>query len=331
MEYAERRETMAKYIIKRIVLMFVSMFIIMTMLFILIRLLPNPVVAVQGGMQQALEEMREAWGYNEPLLIQYGIFLKQVFTQWNWGFCTTIGTFLTPVTSYLASKLPATVYINVISIVFSIPLGIIFGIVAAVFKNKWQDQIINVFIMIFISVPSFVYAFLLQYLVGFKLGWAPLVMNSGTDYFSWPMLHSAIMPILAMSFGTIAGDMRLVRAELTETLGSEYMLLARTKGLTRKQATIRHALRNSMVPLLPTFMSDVIYVISGSLIIEQIFAVPGIGKTYLLSISNRDYSVFMAISMFYVVIGLVAGLLFDLSYGIIDPRIRMGGGKTNEL
>jgi ABC-type dipeptide/oligopeptide/nickel transport system permease component len=322
---------MAKYICKRILLMIVSAFIIMTMLFVLIRMLPNPVVAVQGGMDQALREMREAWGYNEPLLVQYGIFLKKVFTQWDWGFCTTIGTFLTPVTSYLASKLPPTIYINVIALIFSLPLGIGFGILAAVFKNKWQDQVINVFIMLFISVPSFVYAFVLQYVVGFKLGWAPLVLDSGTDYFSWSMLHSAVMPILALSFSIIAGDMRLVRAELTETLTSEYMLLARTKGLTKRQATVRHALRNSMVPLLPTFMADVIYVISGSLIIEQIFAVPGIGKTYLLSINNRDYSVFMAISMFYVVIGLIAGLLFDLSYGIIDPRIRMGGGKNNEL
>jgi ABC-type dipeptide/oligopeptide/nickel transport system permease component len=322
---------MAKYICKRILLMIVSAFIIMTMLFVLIRMLPNPVVAVQGGMDQALREMREAWGYNEPLLVQYGIFLKKVFTQWDWGFCTTIGTFLTPVTSYLASKLPPTIYVNVIALVFSLPLGIGFGILAAVFKNKWQDQVINVFIMLFISVPSFVYAFVLQYVVGFKLGWAPLVLDSGTDYFSWSMLHSAVMPILALSFSIIAGDMRLVRAELTETLTSEYMLLARTKGLTKRQATVRHALRNSMVPLLPTFMADVIYVISGSLIIEQIFAVPGIGKTYLLSINNRDYSVFMAISMFYVVIGLIAGLLFDLSYGIIDPRIRMGGGKNNEL
>jgi oligopeptide transport system permease protein len=215
--------------------------------------------------------------------------------------------------------------------VFSLPIGVLFGILAAVFKNKWQDQVINVFIMVFISVPSFVYAFLLQYIIGFKLGWAPLVMNSGNDYFSWEMLHSSILPILALSFGVIAGDMRLVRAELSETLTSEYMLFARTKGLTRKQATIRHALRNSLVPLMPTFMSDVLSIISGSLIIEQIFAVPGIGKTYLLSISNKDYSVFMAISMFYVVIGLVSGILFDLSYGFIDPRIRMGGDKTNEL
>ncbi|MCD8342377.1 MAG: ABC transporter permease [Clostridiales bacterium] len=322
---------MAKYVAKRIALMLVSGFIIMTMLFVLIRMLPNQVQAVQGGYDQAVKDMREAWGYNKPIMVQYGIFLKNVFTEWNWGFCTTVGTYLQDVTEYLASKLPATIYINVVSIVISIPLGVIFGIVAAIFKNRWQDQVLNVFIMFFISVPAFVYAFLLQYYVGFKLGWFPLVMEGGTDYFSLSMLRSAVMPILAMSFGTIAGDMRLVRAELTETLTSDYMLLARTKGLSYRQATIRHALRNSMVPLLPTFMADVIYVVSGSMIIEQIFSVPGIGKTYLQSITMKDYSVFMCISMFYVAIGLVSELLFDLSYGIIDPRIRMGGGKNNEL
>ncbi|MGN0426849.1 MAG: ABC transporter permease [Agathobacter sp.] len=322
---------MFKYVMKRIGLAIISAFVIMTMLFVLIRMLPNPVVQVTGGYAQALEDMRRGWGYYDPLIVQYGIFLKKLFTEFDWGFCTTVGTFLQPVTEYLFSKLPATIYINVLSLVISFPLGIIFGIIAAIFKNKWQDQLINVFIMLFISIPSFVYAVVLQYVVGFKLGWTPLILNSGTDYFSWPMLHSAILPILALSFGTIAGDMRLVRAELTETLTSEYMLLARTKGLSRGQATMRHAFRNSLIPILPSFMADVIYVISGSLIIEQIFAVPGIGKTYLASINMRDYSVFLAVSMFYVVIGLIAGIIFDLSYGIIDPRIRMGGDKTNEL
>lgn len=322
---------MVKYIFKRIGLGIVSAFIIMSMLFVLIKMLPNPVIQVPGGFAQQLEDMRTAWGYYDPIIVQYGIFLKNVFTEFDWGFCTTVGTFLQPVTDYLVSKLPATLYINLLSLVISIPLGVIFGIIAAIFKNKWQDQLINVFIMIFISIPAFVYAVILQYLMGFKLGWAPLIMNSGTDYFSWSMFHSAIMPILALSFGIIAGDMRMIRAELTETLTSEYMLLARTKGLTRGQATMRHAFRNSLVPILPSFMADVIYVISGSLVIEQIFAVPGIGKTYLASINMRDYNVFMAISMFYVAIGLVAGIIFDLSYGIIDPRIRMGGDKTNEL
>lgn len=322
---------MAKYIAKRIGLMLISAFIIMTMLFILVKLLPNTVEVTASGQEQALLDMREAWGYNEPLLTQYGIFLKKVFTEWDWGFCTTVGTFLMPVSEYLASKLPPTMYINGLAMLIALPLGVIFGMVAAVFKNRWQDHIINVFIMFFISVPSFVLGILMQYLIGYKLGWCPLIMNSGTDYFSLEMLHSVVLPVLAMSFGTIAGNMRMVRAELTESLTSEYMMFARTKGLSKKQATMRHALRNSMVPLLPTFMADVIYIISGSLIIEQIFAVPGIGKTYLLSIENRDYSVFMAISMFYVMIGLTAGIIFDLSYGIVDPRIRMGGGKNNEL
>ncbi len=322
---------MAKYIVKRLVLAVASFFIIMSMLFVLIRLLPNPVVQVSGGYAKALEDMRTAWGYYDPIIVQYGIFLKKVFLEFDWGFCTTVGTFLQPVGEYLMSKLPATLYINGLALVIALPLGILFGIIAAVFKNKWQDQVINVFIMFFISIPSFVYAVMFQYFIGFKLGWCPLILDSGTNYFSWKMFHSAILPILSMAVGTIAGDMRLVRAELTETLTSDYMLLARTKGLTRAQATWRHAFRNSMVPILPSFLADVIYIISGSLIIEQIFSVPGIGRTYLASINLLDYSVFLAVSMFYVAVGLLSGILFDLSYGIIDPRIRMGGGKTNEM
>ncbi len=321
---------MKKYIFKRIGLMLVTAFAIMTILFILIRLLPNHIHAGLGGYEKQMEAMREAWGYNKPLLVQYGIFLKNVFTKWDWGFCTEVGTAFQPVTEYIASKLPATLYVNLVSVVISIPLGVFFGIIAANFKNKWQDHVINIFIMFFISVPAFIYAFLLQYLVGFKLGWLPLVMKSGTDYFTWPMFRSAIMPILALSFGVIAGDMRYVRAELTEAMTSEYMLLARTKGLTKRQALFKHAFRNSMVPLMPSFMADVVYVIMGSIIIEQIFSVPGIGRVFILSITSRDYNVFMGTAMFYAMIDLVAGLVFDLSYGFIDPRIRMGGGKTNE-
>ena len=145
------------------------------------------------------------------------------------------------------------------------------------------------------------------------------------------MFHSAIMPILSLSFGPIASNMRLIRAELTETLTSEYMLLARTKGLTKSQATFRHAFRNSLVPLLPSFLADILGILGGSMIIEQIFAIPGIGQTYLLAFNNKDYSVFMALNMFYVGIGLLAGIITDLSYGIIDPRIHVGGNKSNEL
>ena len=166
--------------------------------------------------------------------------------------------------------------------------------------------------------------------MGFRLGWFPIVVNSGTNYFSPSMLHSMALPIMAMSFGTIASLMRSVRAELTETLTSDYMLLARTKGLTRRQATLRHALRNSMVPIMPLIISEFVMVLSGSLIIEKIFGIPGIGSTYVSSILERDYSLFLAVSMFYTVISLVATLVIDLSYGLVDPRIRIGGGKDNE-
>lgn len=321
---------MAKYIAKRIGLMIVSFFIIMTICFTLVRLLPNPVQEVQGDFAEATRQMREAWGYNKPIMVQYGIFLKNVITKFDWGFCTTVGPYLNPVTSYLADKFPATILVNVFAMIISVPLGLIFGIYAALKKNKWQDQVISVVIMLFISVPNYVYAFIVQYFLGFKLGWFPLVMKSGTDWLSPAMLKSITLPVIALSFATMAGLMRYTRAELTETLTSEYMLLARTKGLTRSQATFRHALRNSMVPILPMIISEFVLILSGSFVIEQIFAVPGVGKVMLAAINNRDYSLFIATCMFYVAISLSASILIDISYGFIDPRIRIGGGKNNE-
>lgn len=320
---------MAKYIVKRIILMICTCFIIMTICFALVRMLPNQVIEGQGDYAESLRQMRIAWGYDEPIIVQYGIFLKNVFTKWDWGFCTTVGTYLKPVTSFIGEKLPATIAVNMYSFVISVPLGILFGIFAALKKNKWQDQIISVLVMLFISVPSYVYAFLVQYLLGFRLNWFPLVVKAGYDWFSPEMFYSMVLPILSLSFGIVAGLMRFTRAELTETLTSEYMLLARTKGLTRAQATLRHALRNSLVPILPMIIGEFVSILMGSLIIEKIFAIPGIGNVYVSSIALRDYSVFIAVTMFYVVIGLSANILVDISYGFVDPRIRMGGGKNN--
>lgn len=322
---------MRKYILKRLGLAVMCFFIIQTIIFVLFKLLPNPVQMQPGGMGKALIQMREAWGYNKPIMVQYGIFLKNVITKWDWGFCTTVGTFLMPVTEYLISKLPATIYINVFSILISVPLGVFFGMRAAIYKNTWRDHVIQFFIMFMISVPSFVFAWMLQYIFGFKLNILPLIFKGGNDYFTWAMFKSAILPIAAMSFGSVASYMRLVRAELSESLTSEYMLLARTKGLTRRQATMRHALRNSMVPLMPSLLYSIISVLGGSIIIEMIFAIPGIGQTTLASFNNKDYSVFMCCEMFYTSIYLIAGIFADLSYGLIDPRIRMGGNKSNEL
>jgi oligopeptide transport system permease protein len=210
----------------------------------------------------------------------------------------------------------------------SIPLGILFGIYAAIKKNKWQDQVISTGVMIFVSVPSYVYAFLVQFFLCFKWKLFPLNMlslaDAGGSWWTFAMFKSMIPAIIALSFGEIAGLCRFTRAELTETLTSEYMLLARTKGLTRAQATSRHALKNAMVPILPMIISSFIGILGGSFIIEQIFSIPGVGLLYITSINLLDYDVFMMDTVFYVFIGLLAGIVVDLSYGFIDPRIRMG-------
>ena len=141
------------------------------------------------------------------------------------------------------------------------------------------------------------------------------------------MFKSMLLPIFSMAFGSIAGFARYTRAELTEVLTSDFMLLARTKGLSRGQATIRHAFRNSLVPIFPMILGEIIAVLSGSLIIENIFSIPGVGGLFLQSIQTRDYDVFQFVAMFYITIGLVGTLVVDVSYGIVDPRIRMGGKK----
>ena len=317
---------MLKYVIKRLVLMVFTLFIIVTMTFILVHILPRE-MPTDKTQAQAIAARWEALGYNKPVLQQYGIYLKNIFTQWDFGTSWYIAP-RKPALEVLTSRFLPTLLVNLYSMIFSVPVGIALGVYAAIRKNKWDDSLISTLVMVFISVPSYVYAFLVQYFLYFKLGWLPLTMYSladaGGSYFTGKMFVSMIPAVIALSFGSIAGYTRFVRAELTESLTSEYMLLARTKGLTRSQATARHALKNAMVPILPSILSEFIGLLSGSMIIERIFSIPGVGQLYIRSLNLFDYDVFMMDCVFYTFIGLLAGIVLDLSYGFIDPRIRMG-------
>ena len=279
------------------------------------------------AQKEAIMQRWDDLGYNEPLLVQYGMYLKGIFTEWDFGTSWKIKQ-LEPAWDLLTHRLLPTVLVNLYSLIFAIPIGIALGIYAAIKKNKWQDHFVSTMVMLFVSVPSYVYAFLVQYFLFFKLNLFPAVISSladaGGSWFSPVMFYSMIPPILALSFGEIAGLCRFTRAELTETLTSDYMLLARTKGLTRSQATTRHALKNAMVPILPSIISSFIGILGGSMIIEQIFSIPGVGQLYVQSVTLRDYDVFMMDSIFYTFVSLLAGIITDISYGFIDPRIRMG-------
>lgn len=317
---------MLKYTVQRVLLMLVTLLIITCMCFVLVRMLPPVELPAEDPHTKVILARREAMGYNRPYLVQFGIFLKDIFTKWDWGVSDKL-YFGQDVAAIFQEKLPATVIVNVYSILLSIPIGIALGIWAALKKNTLIDHAISTLTMVVISVPSFVYAFLIQYFLSYKLGWLPFLMNAGRNYLDWSMFVSMLPPVLSLSFGVIAGFTRTTRAELTEVLTSEFMLLARTKGLTRAQATVRHALKNCMVVVLPAIFGEFIGIMSGSLIIENIFAVPGVGNLYINSINGRDYNMFMLLTVFHTAVGLLAGIVVDISYGFIDPRIRMGSKK----
>ena len=318
---------MLKYVLKRIVLMLFTFFVITTICFLLIKMLPQE-MPTDKNLSAQIQARWEALGYNKPLLVQYGIYLKNIITKWDFGTSWYLER-MKPATEVMGKRLLPTVLVNFYSLIISIPLGILLGIIAAIRKNRWEDQVISVLIILFVSVPSYVYAFIVQYL--FYSKWhivdKPTILaleDAGGSYLTWAMFKSMIPAIVSLSFGEIAGLCRFTRAELTETLTSDYMLLARTKGLTKGQATVRHALKNAMVPILPMIISSFIGILGGSMIIEQIFAIPGVGELYIKSIQQLDYDVFMLDSIFYTFVGLLAGIVVDISYGFIDPRIRMG-------
>lgn len=325
---------------KRLGLMFFTFVIIFTMCFALIKLLPIPTNVLPGQDPEIVMKTLEGRGWitniqkgengvytydRVPILLQYGNYIKRVITQGDFGIATTYGEYLNMnLREVFISHLPPTILINIYSTLIGVPIGLGLGIIAALKKNKWQDQIINVIIILLISVPAIVLALMIQYVFCFKLGWFPLTMSTSKDYFSGPVFHSMLPAVFALCLGSIAGYARYTRAELSEVLTGEFMLLARTKGLTKRQAIFRHAMRNSMVVIFPSILSEFVSVLSGSLIIEKMFSINGVGGLYLNSITFQDYDFFMLLSGFYTLVSLTAGIVIDISYGFIDPRIRMG-------
>lgn len=316
---------MFKYTLKRIVLIFFTMFIILTLAYILIQLTTSFEERVKFyqmsdpkiSYEEAIIYGKKA-GWDDPILIKYFNWIKGVFTG-NWGVSVVYEVGQNPWT-ILTRFIPFTISINIWPLLIATPLGFLFGIIAALRKNKPTDYIISLLVMICISVPSFVFVTLLM-INASNMG-LPIQFRAA-DQANW---KDYIIPVIALSVGPIASLTRITRAELTEVLTSEYLLLARTKGLNRFQATIRHALRNSLLPLVPSIIGSFVGIMFGSLVIEQIYGIKGVGGILLTAISETqpDHDLAMAALSFYTIIDLVTILIVDLAYGIVDPRIRMG-------
>ncbi len=340
---------MGRYILKRIGLMLLTAFIILSLTFILMKLLPIDRPAGQINQQLAFYNNQVVLGYmvevptsaladativdgnsryhfaSVPVLVQYWHWLVNIVTKWNWGLSTRIQINVSAM-EIIGQRLPTSLKLNVVALFTSVPFGFILGLVAALRKNKMTDHVISTGVMIFIAIPSFVFITFLMLLFSYNLGWLPTqwYKEGATTAIK---IKAYIIPVAALSFGTIASFTRYTRAELTEIMSSEFLLLARTKGLTKRQTVIRHALRNSMVPIMPMIIGQFIGILSGSMILEKLYGIPGIGSLFITAINAKDYNVIMVDMAVFTLIGLFATLLVDLSYGLVDPRIRMGARK----
>lgn len=352
---------MWKYVIKRILLICLTAFIVLSITYMLLQCLPvNEPQSLSNKIAFWDQQVSLGYCWKVPvekynlietgqiipttdftddvgnryayvyysIIERYGMWIYNIFTKWDWGVSTQIEPTISAM-QIIMERLPVSMELNLISVAISTPLGILLGIVAALKKGKFTDDFISTVIMIFISVPSFVVISFLLIWFSYGLGWLPPQWPTNSEALADPTRAALayIIPVCALSFGSIAGFARYTRAELCEVMSSEFLLLARTKGLTKGQSVVRHALRNSMVPIVPMIISQFISILSGSMILEELYNIPGIGNMFVEGINRRDFSVVMVDMAVYTLIGLFATLIVDLSYGVVDPRIRMGEAK----
>ena len=316
---------MLKYVLQRVLFMFIALFLVSLFTFILINSVPggpfeNPTIRPEVRLA-----MERRFHLDQPLIVQFGHFLRGVVT-FDFG----ISLIVQPsrdISTILAERFPITIVLNLLSNFIIVPLGFFLGSLAALKRNRIPDHMVSALVVVFISVPSFVLASLMQYFLAFRLEWFPLIFSTSQNW-DWDRFYSMILPILALSFGGVAFITRFLRGELIETLNSDYMLLAKTKGLRTHQAVFRHALRNSLIPIMGMLVGIFVTILSGSVVVEEIFAIPGMGRIMINALLSQDYPLIMATTVMYTFIALVARLLIDLSYSIVDPRIVIGGGRS---
>jgi len=341
---------MWKYVLERVILIFITAFIILSLSFFLLKVLPNDPVGtniqlkafwdsqvalgfayrVAGGIGVKADHNVEinniTYYFNDySIAHQYLVWLGNIATKWDWGTSTHVQVGSSAM-SIISNRLGVSMKLNILSLFFSLPLGFFFGITTALKKNSVYDNVMQVVIMIAVSIPSFVLISFLMLELSNNLKWLPFAWPSNLESTS-NIVKGYVIPIMCLCFGTIASFTRFIRAELTEVMSSEFLLLARTKGLTKGQTVIRHALRNSMVPIFPMVIGEFIGILGGSMILEQLYAIPGIGYLYVTALNAKDYNIVMTDMAVYTMIGLFATLVIDLSYGLVDPRIRMGARK----
>ncbi|MDK6859541.1 ABC transporter permease [Staphylococcus epidermidis] len=307
---------MTKYVLKRLCYMFVSLFIVITITFFLMKLMPgSPFNDTKLNAQQK-EILNEKYGLNDPVALQYVNYLKNVVTG---DFGNSFQYHNMPVWDLVKPRLIPSMEMGITAMVIGVVLGLVLGVAAATKQNTWVDYTTTIISVIAVSVPSFVLVVLLQYVFAVKLEWFPVA--------GWEGFSTAILPSLALSATVLATVARYIRAEMIEVLSSDYILLARAKGNSTLKVLFGHALRNALIPIITIIVPMLAGILTGTLTIENIFGVPGLGDQFVRSITTNDFSVIMATTILFSTLFIVSIFIVDILYGVIDPRIRVQGGK----
>ena len=316
---------MFKYILKRLGYMAVTLFLVLTVNFLLLQLLPGSPFDGEKKTEAQIAILEEKYGMNDPIPVQYARYLKGVF-QGDFG--TSFKLQNQEVTDLVLTRIPYTIKPGALALLIGIIIGITLGAVAAMKRNSWADHMITIISVLGVSIPSFVLAAFLQYFICTKLGWLPVIYQPAEEMRGvtmWDEFKSLILPAISLSVPVIASLMRYMRSELIEVLNTDYILLARAKGLTKAQVIVHHALRNALIPVITVVGPMVVSIMTGSLVVEKFFGVPGLSNLLLNSVTMKDQFLTLGIA-FFAFLYVIVILIIDLLYGVIDPRIRLAGG-----
>ncbi|ODU55578.1 MAG: peptide ABC transporter permease [Clostridium sp. SCN 57-10] len=307
---------MTKYFFKRVLYMLVTLLVVASVTFFLMRSIPGDPLA---SLAKALPEQTRInfyvkYGLDKPLSTQYLIYMKSLLRG---DFGESVVYPGRSVAETIATTSPVSAAIGAPALLIGLIIGVALGVIAALYKNRWPDYVVMFVAIMGVTIPVFVLASLMQYFFSVRLGWLP---TSG-----WGEAKHMVIPVIVLCFGTIATYARYVKSSMLDVLGQDYVLTAQAKGLSEGQVIVRHVLRNSLLPAITILAGRIVGIFTGAFLIERMFSIPGIGFYYISSINNNDYSMTMGTTVFYAALFVVMQLIVDFVYVLVDPRIRLGG------
>ncbi|MGP1906634.1 oligopeptide ABC transporter permease [Metabacillus sp. JX24] len=307
---------MVKYLGQRMIYMLITLLLIASFTFFLMKLIPGTPFNSAKLSDSQIEIMKEKYGLDEPVPVQYITYMTNI-VKGDFGVSFQFDN--TPVSELLAARIAPSATLGFQAMFVGTLFGIFLGVIGALRQNTWVDYGATFFAVIGKSIPSFVFAGLLQYYIGVKAGWLPVAFWRGPEY--------SILPTIALAMFPIAIAARFMRTEMIDVLNSDYITLAKAKGASYFEIAFKHALRNALIPVVTVLGPLAVGLMTGSLVIEKIFSVPGLGEQFVKSITVNDYPVIMGTTLLFAFLFVVIILVVDILYGIIDPRIRLAGGK----